>query len=108
MRESKKASKRKAWERHISKTYGITAEQYDAILKVQGGKCALCRRATGATKALAVDHDHETGAVRGICCGVCNKILGHFRDDPEAFRRGTEYLVHPPADYVLFGGPADE
>ncbi|WP_228845651.1 endonuclease VII domain-containing protein [Mycobacteroides abscessus] len=84
------------------KTYGITAEQYDLIKWRQGGKCAICQRATGAKKNLAVDHDHKTGLVRGALCTMCNKyILGHARDDIEFFHRAIEYLKNPPAFDVI-------
>ncbi|MCQ9385088.1 endonuclease VII domain-containing protein [Brevibacterium moorei] len=89
-------------DKYIRETYGITQEEYDAILESQGGKCAICQRATGATKWLAVDHDHKTGYTRGICCLTCNKfILGRSRDDPEVFRRAIAYLENPPAIAVI-------
>lgn len=109
-KDRKKAAAAKAVER----TYGITAEQYAALLEAQGGRCALCQVATGASKKLAVDHDHhcteghdpKTGCpkcVRGLLCSNCNKIVGHFRDDPGAFARGVDYLATPPARAVLVG-----
>lgn len=94
-----------AWERRLMQVYGITAEQYWAIYELQQGCCYLCRRATGARKRLSVDHDHVSGMVRGLLCSPCNRdVLGHLRDDPEAFQRGIDYLVHPPALRAL-GAP---
>ena len=87
-----------AWARRILKEYGLTAEDYWRIYEHQGRRCALCQRATGAVKKLAVDHDHRTGYVRGLCCGPCNHdVLGHSRDDVMFFRRGEQYLRNPPA-----------
>lgn len=88
-----------AWERRLINTYGITAEEYWRIYEFQGGCCYICRRAKGAgRKRLCVDHCHETGVVRGLLCNPCNKsVLGHLRDEPEAFCRGFYYLIHPPA-----------
>lgn len=87
---------------HIEATYGITAEEYDAIYKAQGGVCAICRRASGKRRRLAVDHDHATGYVRGLLCKTCNRnVLGHLRDDPEALNRAIGYLNHPPAFDVI-------
>ncbi|MGW6624247.1 endonuclease VII domain-containing protein [Nocardia sp. NPDC055002] len=87
---------------HIAETYGITSEEYQAIYKYQGGKCFICRRATGARKRLSVDHCHATGRVRGLLCQKCNRdILGHLRDDPEALYRAAEYLNSPPAIRVI-------
>lgn len=96
-RDEKKRKKEAAWAAHIFKTYGLTAEQYYTILEHQEGVCFICRRAKGTTKKLAVDHDHATGYVRGLLCGPCNKVLGHFRDDDQAFQRGGFYLRQPPA-----------
>lgn len=87
---------------HITKTYGITAEEYDAIREAQGGKCYICQRATGARRKLAVDHDHGTGYVRGLLCKTCNyRVLGHLRDDTEAFQRAIDYINNPPAFGVI-------
>lgn len=84
----------------VARTRGISAEESHELLLFQGGTCWLCRRATGATKSLAHDHDHRhcpgkdscRECLRGRLCGPCNKILGHFRDDPEAFDRAAAYL----------------
>ena len=68
------------------------------MYEFQGGTCALCRRATGARKRLATDHDHVTGLVYGLCCGPCNKdVLGISRRDIAYFERCIEYLRNPPA-----------
>lgn len=87
--------------RHILATYGITADEYQRIYQYQGGRCALCRRATGATRRLAVDHCHATGRVRGLCCKYCNRLLGFARDSVDFFRRCIAYLEHPPAFDVI-------
>lgn len=88
-------------EAHIKKMYGLTAKEYELIYQFQGGKCAICQRATGASRRLAVDHDHATGAVRMLACKRCNRMLGHLRDDPKAFERAAECLRNPPADKAL-------
>lgn len=85
----------------VQKVYGLGEGQYRKILAFQGGRCWICQRATGATKRLAVDHDHKTGKVRGVLCGPCNQLLGHVRDDPEVLLRAARYLLEPPADQVL-------
>lgn len=97
LRALKKAQKRAAHGRWILKTYGLTLEQYEALYEAQGGVCYICRRATGKTRRLAVDHSHVYGYVRGLLCSSCNKFLGHLRDDPDAGFRVGEYLVNPPA-----------
>lgn len=101
-----KCQKAQARDSYLRRTYGISLSEYDAIKEAQGGRCYLCRRATGKTKNLAVDHDHALGytraAVRGLLCSLCNKgVVGHFRDDPAAGLRLHEYLTNPPARRVL-------
>ena len=61
------------------------------MLERQGGRCLVC----GATpsKPLHVDHDHETGAVRGLLCGFCNSVLGLALESPEILRRAQIYLT---------------
>jgi hypothetical protein len=87
-------------DRHVETTYTLTAAQYEKLYKSQGGRCAGCRRATGAVKRLAVDHDHACcpgpkscgRCVRGLLCSTCNDVLAHLRDDPATFERMAEYL----------------
>lgn len=87
-----KQQKARNHERMVSKTYGLESGEYARLYKEQGGKCAICQIATGKTKRLAVDHDHDTGLVRGLLCGPCNKLVGYFRNSPEAFDRAAAYL----------------
>ncbi len=91
-RAFKKAQKKKNHERMVVKTYNLEAGDYDRLYVEQGGKCAICQHATGRTKRLAVDHDHDTGCVRGLLCGPCNQLVGYFRNSPETFRRAADYL----------------
>ena len=104
-RLASKEAGRRAHDLYLRRTYGITVEEYEAIIAEQGGVCWICRRATGRTKRLSVDHDHAAGngrqSVRGCLCTVCNRFLGHLRDDPEAFARAISYLVKPPAWKVI-------
>lgn len=84
-----------------SARFGITLEQYEALLVSQDGSCALCPYSPAAGEPrLAVDHDHGCcpgkkscgSCVRGLLCGDCNRALGLFRDDPERLRRAIGYL----------------
>lgn len=95
----KKADGTRRWAASLMKKYGLTEEQYWAMYAEQGGKCALCQRATGRTKRLAVDHDHKTGLARGLACGPCNReVIGILAgDDPEYFRRGYIHLTNGAA-----------
>lgn len=82
--------------------YGITAAEYWAIYRYQLGTCFICQRATGARKRLSVDHCHATGIVRGLLCSTCNsRVLGHLRDDLDAFQRAIDYLKEPPATRII-------
>src|SRR5690606_36235693 len=83
---------------HIADTYGgLTADEYQQMYEHQHGTCAHCRRATGKTRRLAVDHDHVTGLVRGLLCKSCNRYLGHARYDPMFYARAIDYLNNPTA-----------
>ena len=101
------------WAQRIWETYGITEEEYWAIYRYQLGHCFICERATGAKKRLSVDHCHASGLVRGLLCTACNRnVLGHLRDNKDAFVRVIDYLTQPPAvriigDRIVPGGPDD-
>jgi hypothetical protein len=83
-------------EGHLQRTFGISQADYDAMLAAQGGGCAICGKRPGKT-ALHVDHDHETGLVRGLLCVGCNNALGQFRDDLELLARASTYLTERDA-----------
>lgn len=70
--------------------YGITMEDYQAMLSAQNGVCAICRCRPDHT--LHVDHDHRTGLVRGLLCRNCNRGIGCLRDDLDLLRNAVEYL----------------
>lgn len=74
--------------------YGMTAEQYDALMADQDGRCAICRSDEwpGKGNRPHVDHDHDSGAVRGLLCGKCNVALGNMDDDPNRLRAAAAYL----------------
>lgn len=80
-----------------ARRFGITAERYVEMLVAQDGKCAICRQIktttrNGKVKTLAVDHDHETGDVRGLLCSACNTAIGKFGDDRERLLSAVRYL----------------
>jgi Recombination endonuclease VII len=90
-----KASNRRA---RLKMLYGITPEEYDALLEKQGSRCAICRsedpRNPRSPGVWSIDHDHETGKVRGLLCLYCNNHLAWYESHAEA---ATEYLADPPA-----------
>lgn len=99
-RQRVRASKAGNHESRVQRVYGLQPGQYGQIYAYQDGRCAICQRATGATKKLAVDHDHKTGLVRGLLCGPCNKIIGQLRDDRRAVMRLYQYLGEPPTYFL--------
>jgi ATP-dependent helicase YprA (DUF1998 family) len=111
-RARRRRQRARSHELRTQANYGLTADQYGAIYEYQGRRCYICQRATGATKRLAVDHDHdrcddhapETGCpdcVRALLCGPCNQIIGRL--GVAALRRAIVVLTEPPAQRVLFG-----
>lgn len=79
---------------------GLSPEDYDLLLVAQGGVCAVCGIAPQGRR-LAVDHDHDTGEVRGLLCNGCNRAIGWTNDDPGVLRRAAGYLECPTAPAVL-------
>jgi hypothetical protein len=71
------------------KKYGVTPAQWIELLRAQEGACALCLQ---TVESLCVDHDHETGEVRGLLCKSCNLVLGHLDKDPDLLGRIVAYL----------------
>ena len=80
----------------ILRQYGMTKEQYESLLIQQGGVCAVCGKGPRGNSrnglSLVVDHNHQTGAVRGLLCSVCNKVLGLFEEDEILLENAIQYL----------------
>jgi hypothetical protein len=71
----------------------FTLEDYNHVLELQGGLCAICKSdGTSHKKGLVVDHDHKTGVYRGILCAFCNTALSYFKDSPEILNNALNYL----------------
>lgn len=75
----------------LQNLYGISSDEYDQLLDQQSGKCTICSRPPGK-RALNVDHNHETGQVRGLLCHGCNTALGLFGDSPDTLGTALGYL----------------
>lgn len=83
----------------LSKSYVISIEKYEEMLREQNNVCAVCglppesvTTKTGEVRKLCVDHDHKTGAVRSLLCQNCNIVLGHIEANPERVHLLCEYL----------------
>lgn len=77
--------------------YGISIEEYEEKLKEQNEVCAICfqqeTKILGNTKhSYSVDHNHETGQVRGLLCSSCNRGLGLLKDNKETLQSAISYL----------------
>ena len=58
--------------------YGLTPEQVEAMSIAQGGQCAVCKK---PIEKFHIDHNHNTGAVRGLLCHRCNVRIGGWDDE---------------------------
>ena len=97
--DNPEASRRATWKSKLKRIYGITPEFYYGMLAAQGNGCGICGtqdpggRWSYREKMFAVDHDHKTGAVRGLLCVKCNRGLGLFEDKPDRLEAAAKYLV---------------
>ncbi len=85
---------------HHIKQYGLTIEQYEQMEEYQDHRCKICgihesKNAidkNGTVRRLAIDHDHNTGQIRGLLCSACNTALGSFKDSVDSLKRAILYL----------------
>jgi len=86
--------------------YQVTELEYRALYRAQGGRCYVCRKATGKARRLAVDHDHLTGEVRGLVCSgslsamTCNRLIAIY-NRAQLLRAAAMLSDPPPARAVL-------
>jgi hypothetical protein len=85
--------------RSLKFKYGIDLEEYDNILKSQGGRCGICETTENTSaygvnnsSAFSVDHCHKTGKVRGLLCNQCNRGIGMLGDTVESLEKALKYL----------------
>lgn len=96
----------------LKRRFGISLHEYGQMLVAQNGKCAICSSTDAGTrdgmpKALAVDHDHRTGKIRGLLCESCNQGIGKLKDDPKILRLAADYLERDLGTSVTQTGQAD-
>lgn len=72
----------------IKRKYGITVDEYDALMSKQVGRCPICKQATD----LVIDHCHRSGKVRALLCDRCNRLLGVADDDIQLLRSAIAFL----------------
>ena len=77
--------------------YNLQDGEYEALYEFQKGLCAICHKAPTPADhvyaTLCVDHDHGTGAIRGLLCASCNSGLGFFRDSITLLKNAQLYLT---------------
>ena len=84
-------------ERQLAHTYGVTREDIRWLRK-EFPHCGICGIAVQYTNINEretfghIDHDHSTGAIRGVLCGPCNMGLGTFKDDTQRLWKALQYL----------------
>lgn len=84
---------------HLKSKYGVSLEEYAEKLTAQNGVCAICTNPEtslrrGTIKSLDVDHNHDSGQVRGLLCSACNAALGLLQEDKERLQAMINYLNH--------------
>lgn len=77
--------------RKLKYIYGITLSQYQIILELQNGKCAICNKIQDK-RPLSVDHDHTTGKIRGLLCLKCNSGIGFVSEDVNILESMISYI----------------
>lgn len=80
---------RLGWAAKIRNRYGLSIEEYDALVLAHEGRCAIC---SGELRHGQIDHDPKTEKVRGLLCSTCNTGLGKLGDDEAGIRRAADYL----------------
>ena len=88
----------KAKKNWLRSRFGIEYEDYMEMIERQDNKCAICGREENRkwrnkiSRELAVDHDHESGKVRGLLCASCNTAIGLMQDDVTLLAKAIDYL----------------
>lgn len=89
---TKKALRTSKVKYELKRDYGLSLEDFDRMLAEQGGLCGICRREANESCRWSVDHDHETGAVRGLVHKRCNLAISFLNESPESCRNAAIYL----------------
>jgi|TARA_S200002703_G_scaffold153282_1_gene154688 hypothetical protein len=89
---------------NLKRRYGITHEDYEKMLKLQGGVCKICgtNEPGFSHKFFVVDHCHDSNKIRGLLCHNCNTMLGHARDSTATLSEAIVYLDQARAKWSAF------
>jgi hypothetical protein len=99
VRKLTRAQLDKKADRNLRRLYGINLAQYDAMLALQDGACAVCGANKGDSRGARfhVDHNHDTGMIRGLLCNLCNRRIIAAHTDGGLLSRASHYVDNPPA-----------
>jgi predicted Fe-S protein YdhL (DUF1289 family) len=89
---TKKALKLSRTKYELKRDYGLSIEDFDRMIEDQKGLCGICGREANESWRWSVDHDHETGKVRGLVHKRCNLAISFLNESPEACRNAAIYL----------------
>jgi hypothetical protein len=87
--DNPEAVKKRTRRNVLKKKYGLTPESLAVLMDQHNNRCAIC----DGTHKLVIDHDHDSGAVRGILCNACNVGLGRFKDNGTLLYKAAMYLM---------------
>ncbi len=96
MREYRRRRPDRVKNTRLKKMFGISLDEYEAMLVSQGGVCAICGGVQKAGASLCVDHCHVTERIRGLLCHRCNRAIGFFEDNKDLLTRAVSYLRSQP------------
>ena len=80
------------FENYLKRTYNIDLNKYNSLFEEQSGVCAICKQECVSGRKLAVDHNHDTGEVRGLLCCRCNRGIGNLDDSLDKLKSAVLYL----------------
>ena len=90
--EGTRLRRREEMHRTRLRRFGLTEEEFDRLVALQDGRCAICGEPPPEGERLQLDHDHRTGLFRGLLCGSCNGGMGLLGDDPQRLRQAADYI----------------
>lgn len=93
-----KKRRRRSYPKKHKDFLNIHRHKYEAILKLQGGKCALCPRRPSLNRRLDLDHHHGDMRIRGLLCWRCNRALKEWMDE-EWFINGAKFVKNNYNDF---------
>lgn len=99
MRRQKHRAINPNWQREVDlkHNFGISMTEWNTMFDSQQGKCAICfRHQSELNKNLRVDHNHQTGVIRGLLCATCNSGIGMLQDNAEILQNAYNYLNNQP------------